>query len=101
MAPIPQNRHSQLYEFSIPPRVRKSMCYIHFVFPENSQVSFNSPNFYELNIESFQKAAEALSSQNVSVKTQGNKVITKYSATKDSSILFTLPYDKGWHASKS
>ena len=74
---------------------------ITFVFPENSQVSFNSPNFYELNIESFQKAAEALSSQNVSVKTQGNEVITKYSATKDSSILFTLPYDKGWHASQS
>lgn len=40
-----------------------------------------------------------IKSQKVEVKTYQNMVEANYNATKESSLLFTLPYDKGWSAS--
>lgn len=68
-------------------------------FPENTQVSFDKPQFYLLNLKNYQTAMEKLLNQKISVKTKGNTVLADYQAENDASILFTIPYDKGWSAS--
>ena len=68
-------------------------------FPYNSQVSFDQPQFYHLDTRAYQAAMDIIKSQKVEVKTYQNMVEANYNATKESSLLFTLPYDKGWSAS--
>ena len=67
-------------------------------FPYNSQVSFDQPQFYHLDTRAYQVAMDIIKSQKVEVKTYQNMVEANYNATKESSLLFTLPYDKGWSA---
>ena len=67
-------------------------------FPYNSQVSFDQPQFYHLDTRAYQAAMDIIKSQKVEVKTYQNMVEANYNATKESSLLFTLPYDKGWSA---
>ena len=67
-------------------------------FPYNSQVSFDKPNFYRLDTQSYQNAMDILHSKDVFVTTQGNKVEATYESQKEASLLFTIPYDKGWSA---
>lgn len=74
---------------------------ITFTFPENSQVSFNQPNFYRLDLVNYQKAMTIINNQQVTVTTHKNKITTTYQATKESSLLFTIPYDKGWTAKQN
>ncbi|WP_438272879.1 YfhO family protein [Streptococcus huangxiaojuni] len=71
---------------------------ISFTFPENKQVSFDHPNFYALNLNNYQEAMTIINDQKVHVTTKANKVTARYSADQDSSLLFTIPYDKGWTA---
>ncbi|MFC3932494.1 YfhO family protein [Streptococcus dentapri] len=68
-------------------------------FPENNQVSFDRPTFYGLNTEAYQKAMDVINNKKVTVTTRHNKVTANYSAEKDGSLFFTIPYDKGWKAS--
>ena len=68
-------------------------------FPDNSQVSFDSPNFYELNAESYQKAMKEIAKRDVKVTTNKNTVLIDYQTDDDSSLFLTLPYDEGWSAS--
>ncbi|MEQ9764874.1 YfhO family protein [Streptococcus sp. ZJ151] len=68
-------------------------------FPNNATVSFDSPNFYGLNTLSYRKAIKTIRNQSSQTKTEGNKVLTTYHAKQDSSIIYTLPFDKGWQAS--
>lgn len=70
-------------------------------FPENNQVSFNQPNFYTLDTTSYQKAMEIINRQKVKVTTNKNTVTATYKADKASSLLFTIPYDKGWTATQN
>ncbi|WP_455679468.1 YfhO family protein [Streptococcus sp.] len=70
-------------------------------FPENNQVSFNQPNFYALDTTSYQKAMEIINHQKVKVTTNKNTVTATYKANKASSLLFTIPYDKGWTATQN
>ncbi|QGZ28109.1 YfhO family protein [Streptococcus ruminicola] len=70
-------------------------------FPENNQVSFNQPNFYALDTTSYQKAMEIINHQKVKVTTNKNTVTATYKADKASSLLFTIPYDKGWTATQN
>lgn len=70
-------------------------------FPENNQVSFNQPNFYALDTTSYQKAMEIINRQKVKVTTNKNTVTATYKADKASSLLFTIPYDKGWTATQN
>lgn len=74
---------------------------ITFHFPENGQVSFDQPNFYALDINSYQKAMDKLNQQEVQVTTSKNTITATYTADKDSSLLFTIPYDKGWTATQN
>lgn len=67
-------------------------------FPNNSQVSFDRPEFYQLDLLSYQQAILELLRKNVVVKTEDNTVTATYSSTQDASLFFTLPYDKGWSA---
>ncbi|MBM7635844.1 YfhO family protein [Streptococcus saliviloxodontae] len=67
-------------------------------FAGNNHVSFDTPHFYALNIESYQKAMSKITSQTVSVSTKNNHVLAKYKTDHKSSLVFTLPYDKGWTA---
>lgn len=69
-----------------------------FSFPEQKQVSFNSPNFYALNIDSYQKAMNLINSKQVSVRTKSNKVTIDYNSNDKASLFITIPYDKGWTA---
>ena len=71
---------------------------IHVSFPENSQVSFESPTFYRLDTKTFTEAIQKIKEQPVTVSTSKNKVFTRYDVKQDTSIFFTIPYDKGWSA---
>lgn len=72
-----------------------------FYFPENTQVSFKTPNFYQLDTTLYQKAIDKINSKSTSVSTNKNKVEIAYSSENDSSLFITLPYDKGWSAKNS
>lgn len=67
-------------------------------FPHNQQVSFEQPSFYRLNTVFYQEAMSFFRNQDIVTKTKGNQVFTSYVSEKDTSILFTIPYDKGWSA---
>ena len=71
---------------------------INVSFPENSQVSFESPTFYRLDTKTFTEAIQKIKEQPVTVSTSKNKVFTRYDVKQDTSIFFTIPYDKGWSA---
>ena len=71
---------------------------IHVSFPGNSQVSFESPTFYRLDTKTFTEAIQKIKEQPVTVSTSKNKVFATYDVQQDTSIFFTIPYDKGWSA---
>ena len=71
---------------------------IHVSFPGNSQVSFESPTFYRLDTKAFTEAIQKIKEQPVTVSTSKNKVFARYDVKQDTSIFFTIPYDKGWSA---
>ena len=71
---------------------------IHVSFPGNSQVSFESPTFYRLDTKTFTEAIQKIKEQSVTVSTSKNKVFATYDVQQDTSIFFTIPYDKGWSA---
>lgn len=55
-------------------------------------------NFFVVNTEQYQKVIQKLKEQPVSTTTDLNTVKTNYRAEKDTSLFFTIPYDKGWSA---
>ncbi|MDY4510611.1 YfhO family protein [Streptococcus hyovaginalis] len=69
-----------------------------FSFPDNETISFDSPNFYALDTNTYQKAMAIIKQQDVTTRTQKNTVITKFKAKQRASLVYTLPYDKGWTA---
>ena len=71
---------------------------IHVSFPGNSQVSFESHTFYRLDTKTFTEAIQKIKEQPVTVSTSKNKVFAGYDVKQDTSIFFTIPYDKGWSA---
>ncbi len=71
---------------------------IHVSFLENSQVSFESPTFYRLDTQTLTEAIQKIKEQPVTVSTSKNKVFARYDVQQDTSIFFTIPYDKGWSA---
>lgn len=71
---------------------------IHVSFPGNSQVSFESPTFYRLDTKTFTEAIQKIKEQPVTVSTSKKKVFATYDVQQDTSIFFTIPYDKGWSA---
>lgn len=71
---------------------------IHVSFPGNSQVSFESPTFYRLGTQTLTEAIQKIKEQPVTVSTSKNKVFATYDVQQDTSIFFTIPYDKGWSA---
>ena len=71
---------------------------INVSFPGNSQVSFESPTFYRLDTQTLTEAIQKIKEQPVTVSTSENKVFATYDVQQDTSIFFTIPYDKGWSA---
>ena len=71
---------------------------INVSFPGNSQVSFESPTFYRLDIQTLTEAIQKIKEQPVTVSTSKNKIFATYDVQQDTSIFFTIPYDKGWSA---
>ena len=71
---------------------------IHVSFPGNSQVSFESPTFYRLDTQTLTEAIQKIKKQPVTVSISKNKVFATYDVQQDTSIFFTIPYDKGWSA---
>ena len=71
---------------------------IHVSFPGNSQVSFESPTFYRLDTQTLTEAIQKIKEQPVTVSTSKNKVFATYDVQQDTSIFFSIPYDKGWSA---
>lgn len=71
---------------------------IHVSFSGNSQVSFESPTFYRLDTQTLTEAIQKIKEQPVIVSTSKNKVFATYDVQQDTSIFFTIPYDKGWSA---
>ncbi len=71
---------------------------INVSFPGNSQVSFESPTFYRLDTQTLTEAIQKIKEQPVTISTSKNKVFATYDVQQDTSIFFTIPYDKGWSA---
>ena len=71
---------------------------INVSFPGNSQVSFESPTFYRLDTQTLTEAIQKIKEQPVTISTSKNKVFARYDVQQDTSIFFTIPYDKGWSA---
>lgn len=71
---------------------------IHVSFPGNSQVSFESPTFYRLDTQTLTESIQKIKEQPVTVSTSKNKIFATYDVQQDTSIFFTIPYDKGWSA---
>ena len=84
--------------FNIGYTKEKKTFNIHVSFPGNSQVSFESPTFYRLDTKTFTEAIQKIKEQPVTVSTSKNKVFSTYDVKQDTSIFFTIPYDKGWSA---
>ncbi len=76
----------------------KKTFHINVSFPGNSQVSFESPTFYRLDTKTFTEAIQKIKEQPVTISTSKNKVFATYDVKQDTSIFFTIPYDKGWSA---
>ena len=67
-------------------------------FPENAQVSFESPTFYRLDIKKYTEAIRKIKENPVEVSSYKNKVTVNYKVKNETSIFFTIPYDQGWSA---
>ena len=86
------------YFFNIGYAKEKKTFNINVSFPGNSQVSFESPTFYRLDTQTLTEAIQKIKEQPVTVSTSKNKVFARYDVKQDTSIFFTIPYDKGWSA---
>lgn len=71
---------------------------IDFIFPKNKSISYQQPHFYQLDTLAFHRAIAELKDDDISTKTKGNKVYSKFNAKADASVFYTIPYDKGWSA---
>ncbi|MGT2926428.1 YfhO family protein [Streptococcus cuniculipharyngis] len=72
-----------------------------FSFPSQEKVTFTPPNFYALNLTNYDKAMSIINQKDIQVTSNKNKVTAFYKTDKEASILFTLPYDKGWTAKQN
>jgi len=67
-------------------------------FPGNAQVSFESPTFYRLDTKKYTEAITKIKENPVEVSSYKNKVTVNYKVKNETSIFFTIPYDRGWSA---
>ena len=67
-------------------------------FPGNAQVSFESPTFYRLDTNKYTEAIRKIKENPVEVSSYKNKVTVNYKVKNETSIFFTIPYDRGWSA---
>lgn len=67
-------------------------------FPGNAQVSFESPTFYRLDTKKYMDAIRKIKENPVEVSSYKNKVTVNYKVKNETSIFFTIPYDRGWSA---
>ena len=71
---------------------------IQIKFPGNAQVSFESPTFYRLDTKKYAEAIRKIKENPVEVSSYKNKVTVNYKVKNETSIFFTIPYDRGWSA---
>ena len=71
---------------------------IQIKFPGNAQVSFESPTFYRLDTKKYTEAISKIKENPVEVSSYKNKVTVNYKVKNETSIFFTIPYDRGWSA---
>ncbi|MGT2934970.1 YfhO family protein [Streptococcus castoreus] len=71
-----------------------------FIFPKNKHINFKVPHFYSLAVDPYLEAIKAINQKKVIVHTKTNHIITDYNAKTGGSLIFTIPYDKGWSAKK-
>lgn len=67
-------------------------------FPGNAQVSFESPTFYRLDTKKYTEAIRKIKENPVEVSSYKNKITVNYKVKNETSIFFTIPYDRGWSA---
>lgn len=70
-------------------------------FPKNKTVSYDLPHIYALDLTAYKNSIKQLKSQTVKTTTKKNKIFTTYVAKKRTSLIYTLPYDKGWFAKQN
>lgn len=92
------NTNREFMQFNIGNFSRDVTATVKVTFPGQSKISYASVNFYGLNINNYVTAMNTINSRKVTVTTKKNKVTADYTAQEDASLLFTLPYDKGWTA---
>ena len=74
---------------------------IRMSFPENSTVSFDVPEFFALDLDQYTQAIASIRQQEVAIHKKKNKLVAAYNANRDTTLIFTLPYDKGWSAKQN
>ncbi|MGT2925395.1 YfhO family protein [Streptococcus caviae] len=93
-----QTADNSYYLFNLGPYKQEQLLTFKFDFPNNKTVSYDLPHVYALNLTAYQKAIAQLKNSAVKVSTRRNQIMTSYTAKKKSSLIYTLPYDKGWSA---
>ncbi|MGT2744151.1 YfhO family protein [Streptococcus phocae subsp. phocae] len=68
------------------------------MFPNNHHITFDAPHFYSLSIDYYRSAIRILSKNKVTVTNHKNKLMSEFTAPSKSSMIFTIPYDRGWTA---
>lgn len=71
---------------------------VRLMFPDNNQVSYNEPQFFELDLINFQRAIDNILSRKLTTTVKDNKITSQFKADSKTSILYTIPYDQGWQA---
>lgn len=74
---------------------------IRMSFPENSTVSFRTPEFFALDLDKYTQAITTIRQQEAAIHKKKNKVVAAYNANRDTTLIFSLPYDKGWSAKQN
>ena len=70
------------------------------VVMNNLSVSFDQPQLFALDLEAYQRLMDHFKSQKIELAVKNNHINLHYETQKEASLLFTLPYDKGWKASR-
>ncbi|WP_159545487.1 YfhO family protein [Streptococcus halichoeri] len=71
---------------------------VELIFPNSQSVSFDQPHFYALDIDTYQKSFTAIMQRKVTSQVAKNNIFTTYQAPHPSTLIYTIPYDRGWKA---
>ena len=72
---------------------------IEIEFPDSQSVNMGSVTFFSLDTNLYKETFQEINNNPIRTRTEKNSIYSDYQSEQPTSILYTLPYDKGWSAS--